>query len=124
MDGDDERVFSSLEILERYKRGERDFRGLTIEDRPNEYAFRGANLSDADFSEATAMCVFAGATLERARFDDAYIKTASFDGCDLRHASFARAAIDSATFVRADMSGANFEGAGAYSHVFRADETP
>ncbi len=124
--GADERVWTPSEILQRYKRGERDFHGLEISDGAGgeSASFRGALLDGTDFSHCFIVADFSSARLRDCRFVEANVKTCRFDSADLLNADFFRAAIDAATFTNCNFEGANFENAGAYSYTFKKGELP
>ena len=109
-------------ILQRYASGERSFRGEDIDN--GVLDFRGANLAEADFSEAFIVADFGGAKLTGCRFDRANVKTCDFRGADLVGASFAGAAIDGADFDAAGAAAANFEGASEQGHIYKRGEKP
>jgi serine/threonine-protein kinase len=121
----DERVWTPSEILERYKRGERDFHELDISDGvTDKTSFRGAVLDGADFSRCFIEADFSGARLRGCRFVRANVKTCMFDGADLQNADFSEAPIDGASFTDCKFEGASFEGAGAYGYTFKKGELP
>ena len=124
------------EILERYRRGERDFRELDIDDEADETAvpsgrpgrhprsFEAAELSYADFSRSFIVADFRRAVLRGACFRHANVKTCSFADAVLCDADFSNAALCSTTFAGADLTGARFDGASAYSTVLGPGELP
>jgi hypothetical protein len=132
----EERVWRPSEILQRYKNGDRDFRGLEITG-PEPYvtegdrfvsvnepeSFRGAVLDGADFTGAFIVADFSKASLRNCKFP-ANVKTCSFDGADLTCCDFSDAAIDAATFKSAHFDRTNFSGATAHSYVMKPGEVP
>ncbi len=127
------------ELLERYASGERDFRGIELQEANLEGVnlegadlrhalfcltnFNRANLIDADFSHANLV----GADLmhtngERAKFKGAKILGADLRGSNFSQADFTDALMSSSLLTRANLQEANFSGA-ALSHVVfhRAD---
>lgn len=118
------RPVSSQVVLEGYAAGERDFRGLDIEDPEDAAPLRGALLADVDLRDTFLVVDFGGATLHRARFAGANAKTCSFAGADLSGADFSNAALDGTTFAGADLNGARFDGAHLQGHVLRGSERP
>jgi uncharacterized protein YjbI with pentapeptide repeats len=128
---DDDVVWHPYVILERYANGERDFRGLQIDDTPRLWpeltdarTFKGAILDDADFSTALICADFTGASLRRCNFVKAHVKTCVFKEADLEGGNFSNAAIDSAVFDGAKLLGCKFDGAGAYGYTYKAGELP
>ncbi len=120
----DEKVSLPSEILRRYAAGERDFRGLDIEDATDATSFRRAILDDADFSGACVVADFEGASLRRCRFVGTNVKTCVFDRADLAGADFSNAPIDAATFRSARLDGADFTGASVHSRTLKPGEFP
>lgn len=120
----DERTWRTWEIVQRYRRGERDFRGLDISDSDDAGSFRDARLDGADFSRAFVVADFSRASLRDCRFVEANVKTCRFDDADLRGSDFSRAAIDGATFRSARLDGAEFAGASDQGHSMSAGEVP
>lgn len=119
---DSEKVWRPSEILRRYERGERDFRGVEVcdmDEHLDEQSFKDARLEDADFSGAYIVANFSGAHLRHAKFTGASVKTCMFDRAHLEGADFSDAAIDGATFVSAHLTGAGFARATAYGHLWR-----
>jgi len=125
MDQDTDRVMTTAEIVELYQRGNRDFRGLDIQDTEGQIrAFRGAVLNGADFGGAWIEADFTNAALRGAVFRNANVKCCTFDGADLSNADFSNSAIDAATFEGAKFDGSNFESAGAYVNLLAEGEYP
>lgn len=109
-------------LIERYRRGERSFTNLEMDDRT--YDLSRANLAGADFSGSFIIANFNAANLAGARFTRANVKTCDFRGANLRGASFAEAAIDGAQFRGADLEGASFAGASEQGHIYSSNEQP
>lgn len=120
----EQETFAPSEILRRYKSGERDFRGLEIDDASDLASFRAAKLDGADFSRSAIVADFTQSSLRGCRFVGANIKTCAFDAADLSRCDFSGAAIDSATFGSALMEGASFAGATAYGNVLGETDRP
>ncbi len=120
----EDKVWTSSEILRRYRDGERDFHGLDISDSADSASFRDAVLDGADFSHAFIVAYFTKASLRDCRFFEANVKTCVFDGADLRGCDFSGAAIDAATFRAARLEGANFSGASEQGYVMKPGELP
>jgi uncharacterized protein YjbI with pentapeptide repeats len=118
------RVWKPSEIRHRYQNGERDFKGLDIEDSSDSESFRDAVLEGADFSHAFVVADFSRARLRDARFVEANVKTCIFDEADLRGCKFSRAAMDAATFRSARFEGADFSGASAQGSSMQPGEVP
>ena len=114
---------SFRELLDRYRRGERDFSGAELDADPDS-DLNGVCLDGADFSHAFLVASFRGASLRGARFFEANVKTCDFRDADLRDADFRGAALCSARFDGAKLDGATFAGAFVHSHEFKAGETP
>ncbi len=111
---------SSNELLARYVAGERDFRGVDIDDQPGDTPLAGRCLDGADFSGAWLVVDFSRASLRGALFIEANVKTCTFDGADLTGTDFSRAALCAATFLGARLEGAIFQG--AFHHSVLAGE--
>lgn len=129
----DDRVWHPSEILERYAKGERDFRGLDIDDDLRRFpdrgltkapTFQGAVLDGADFSQALICADFTGASLRKCSFVHAHLKTCIFDRAVLEGSDFSNSAIDGAEFRAARLIDCRFDGAGAYGYTFKAGELP
>ncbi len=99
---------TSDDIARRYKRGDRDFRNITVETgelsnkRLVRVMFEGANL---------AKCNFEKAVLKRASFLAANLREANFKNADLSNANLSGADLRGATLRTVNLSGANLEGA-------------
>lgn len=117
------RTWTTAEILQRYLAGERDFRGLDIEDGGSS-SFRAAILDGADFSGAFLLADFERARLRGCRFVDANVKTCRFDDADLRGACFCGAALDATTFHAAHLDGTDFTDAHVQGHTLQRGEVP
>ena len=102
MMSDADKVWTPSEIRLRYERGERNFRGLDIDDTGDSSSFREAVLDDADFTQCFVVADFSRASLRGCRFTPSNVKTCEFDNADLRSAR---------------LEGANF--AGAQQHGLR-----
>jgi uncharacterized protein YjbI with pentapeptide repeats len=114
---------SFRELLDRYRRGDRDFSGADLEcDHDSDLS--GVCLDNADFSHAFLVANFRGASLRGARFVQANVKTCDFRDADLRGADFRGAGLCSALFNGAKLEGSNFAGAYVHSHEFKEGETP
>jgi uncharacterized protein YjbI with pentapeptide repeats len=125
------------DILKRYQRGDRDFRGLKIDD-PEPYvmegsrfvsvnepdSFKTAVLDGADFSAAFIVADFRGAHLRNCKFTGANVKTCAFDSADLTDCDFSNAAIVGATFNAARLDRSNFQGAHQQGHSMKSGEVP
>ncbi|MBB3646138.1 uncharacterized protein YjbI with pentapeptide repeats [Rhizobium sp. BK619] len=116
------RDITSEKILARYAAGERNFRGLELDD--GAYDFSHADLRGAVFAGSFIVASFASANLEGADFSDCNVKTCDFSGARLASATFLGSAIDAAVFNGADLTGAIFEKAGAFGHIFGKGELP
>jgi uncharacterized protein YjbI with pentapeptide repeats len=119
-----ERVVTTVdEILERYRRGERDFARAEL---PDGASFRGQDLSEAVFDEGWLSAAdFSSASLRGASFKRTHLKCCVFDLADLTDADLREAGIDGARFRNARVDGVLLSGASAYGHVFTAaDELP
>jgi len=113
----------SLEsVLKRYSKGERDFRGMELDDA--DYTLAGQDLREADFSESYLTVDFSRSNLRGASFRNANAKTCSFEDADLRECDFRGAALCSTTFKGAQMQGAVFTGASCHSYVLSEGELP
>ena len=115
-------ILSGADLLARYAEGQRDFRGVDIDDGSDPLS--GADLRGADFTGAYIVADLAGAKLQDCVFREANVKTCVFDGSDLTGATFQGAALCGATFEDATLTGAQFEGAFYHDYVFGADELP
>jgi uncharacterized protein YjbI with pentapeptide repeats len=111
--------------------GERDFRGLDIDDTPGRWpgltetlTFRGAVLDGADFSRSCICADFTAASLRRCSFVHAHVKRCIFEKANLEGSDFSNAAIDGAEFRAARLIDCRFDGAGAYDYTFKAGERP
>lgn len=114
---------SFRELLDRYRRGERDFTEADLDtDRNSD--LRDLCLDGADFSHAFIIADFRRASLRGARFFQANVKTCDFRGADLRDADFRGAALCAALFDSAIVDGADFTGAHIYGYSFRPGEKP
>lgn len=88
------------ELLKRYASGERDFRGIELQ----EANLEGANLEGADLSN-TVLCL---ANLNRSNLTDANLSHANLVGTDLMHTIGIRAKFTGAKVLGADLRGSNF----------------
>jgi uncharacterized protein YjbI with pentapeptide repeats len=122
--GSESEAVGPSEIRSRYVAGERDFRGLEIEDGGDATSFRGAVLEGADFSGSFILADFTSANLRGCKFVESNVKTCSFDAADLRDCDFSGAAIDAATFHGARLDGSRFANASAYGYTFQSTELP
>jgi uncharacterized protein YjbI with pentapeptide repeats len=111
------------ELVERYQRGERDFVGSDL-DGDSENDLRGLCLEGIDLSRSFLVADLRGASLRRARFIGANIKTCDFRDADLRDADFTGAAICATQFAGANVEGATFAGARFHSFVLDGDTKP
>lgn len=95
------------EVLSRYARGERDFRGIDI----HSADLAGADLSDARFPSASFSGTnLTGARLVGADFSQATVRGVRFDRALLCHAHLARLDLWLISFSEADLRGANLAG--------------
>ena len=80
----------SKKIISAYKKGERDFRGISLKNyNLKNINLSGANLVKADFSGAVLRGAnFRGAKLEKAIFSDSFIEGANFTNADLNNSNF------------------------------------
>jgi uncharacterized protein YjbI with pentapeptide repeats len=117
-------TLTSTTILQRYAAGERNFFGLEVEDPAGATPLKGAVLDDVNFSGAFLVINFEGASLRRARFVGANVKTCLYSNADLRAADFTGACLDGATFVGARLERCKFDGATVSGHAFSRGETP
>src|SRR5262245_2009831 len=101
---------SFRELLERYRRGERDFVGAEL-DSDADSDMSGVCLDGADLSHSFIVANFRGASLRGVRFRQANVKTCDFREADLRGADFRGAALCSTEFAGAKLDGADFTGA-------------
>ena len=108
-------------------------RGARLVGKLDGTSFRGADLSNADFStyeprpgQGTLVtrrgtdlngCDFSGAILKGANLATAALEFARFAGADLRGARLVDAALSKADFTGADLTGADFTGADVYNAV-------
>ena len=83
MMSDADKVWTPSEIRLRYERGERNFRGLDIDDTGDSSSFREAVLDDADFTQCFVVADFSRASLRGCRFTQSNVKTCEFDNADL-----------------------------------------
>jgi uncharacterized protein YjbI with pentapeptide repeats len=121
----DETVVTPSEIRRRYSDGERDFRGLEIEDKADDAAsFRDAVLDGVDFSQSFIVADFSNASLRGCRFVKGNVKTCVFDRADLHGCDFSETAIDAATFRSAKLEASTFAGATIYGYTLKASEKP
>mgnify|MGYP001794516826 CR=1 FL=1 len=118
------------ELLRRYEKGERDFRGIQLDKsksltRVNLQGadfrnaclymanFGAADFRNANFSEGCILyssdftgADFRGANLQGTEFGDAILNAANFSGADLPNASFDCADAEAANFTGATLEGA------------------
>jgi uncharacterized protein YjbI with pentapeptide repeats len=114
---------SFSELLERYRRGERDFADAEL-DGGSDNDLSGVCLDGADFSRAFLVAKFQGASLRGVRFCGANLKTCDFRNADLRGADFSGTALCATAFTSANIDGATFAGAFFHSRVLAANERP
>jgi uncharacterized protein YjbI with pentapeptide repeats len=112
----------TLEILDRYAAGDRNFRDLDLDDRV--YDFSDSDLRGAIFAGSFILASFRNADLRGADFTNCNVKTCDFSGASLTRATFCGSALDATTFQGADLSDANFEGASTQGYVFAKGELP
>ncbi len=111
------------ELLDRYRRGERDFTSSEF-DGDHENDLGGSCLDGVDLSGAVVVASFRGASLRDARFVGANLKTCDFREADLRGADFTGAALCATQFDGARLEGARFAGAYYHSHTLKTDDRP
>ncbi|MBB2752309.1 UNVERIFIED_ORG: uncharacterized protein YjbI with pentapeptide repeats [Rhizobium aethiopicum] len=112
----------SEKILTRYATGERNFRGLDLDD--EFYDFSHVDLRGAVFTGSWIVASFTRANLEDADFSHCSVKTCDFSGARLASATFFGSAIDAAVFDGADLTGTIFEKAGAFGYILGKGELP
>jgi len=111
------------ELLDRYHRGERVFVGSELDQDP-QADLGGICLDGLDLSKACVAASFQGASLRRARFVGANLKTCDFKSADLTDANFTGAALCATDFRGAKLDGVTFTGASFHSRVPRDGEKP
>jgi uncharacterized protein YjbI with pentapeptide repeats len=111
------------ELLDRYRRGERQFVGSDLDEDPDR-DLSGLTLDGIDLSDSFVVATFASSSLRGSKFCRANVKTCDFRGCDLRDADFSGAALDATSFVGARLDGARFQGATIYSHTLGEQDRP
>ena len=121
MEGKQTKTFA--EILARYKRGERDFTDLELENDPDA-DLSGVCPDGADLSRSYIVASFHSASLRGIRFVGANVKTCDFRCADLRDADFSGAALCATRFTGARMEGARFTGAYYHNRELRDGEQP
>lgn len=105
------RIMSSLQIMELYKKGERDFSYVTC----SNVNFSKANLSGCNFSNSVLSfnyyedanlsgCDFSNANLEWSSFRRADLQKSNFTKANLSYSVLNNAKVDGATFNNADVS--------------------
>jgi uncharacterized protein YjbI with pentapeptide repeats len=114
---------NARDLLARYARGERDFRGAGLDAEPA-LDLRGALLDGVDLAGAFVVADWRGSSLRGVRFAGANLKTCDFRDADLRDAYFRGAALCATRFGGARLEGASFEGAHAHALVLRAGDAP
>jgi uncharacterized protein YjbI with pentapeptide repeats len=114
---------TSRELLDRYRQGERNFRGAELDQDPN-CDFTGACLDGVDLSESWITASFRGASLRGAHFVRANVKTCDFRNADLTGADFRGAALCAAQFSGAITAGIRLEGSFYHSRTFRDGDVP
>ncbi len=116
-------VTSFRDLLERYRRGERDFAESELDADPaNDLS--GVCLNGVDLSRSFVVANFRGGSLRGVQFRGANVKTCKFAGADLTGADFTDAALCATTFGGARLEGARFGGAFYHSHLLDAGELP
>jgi uncharacterized protein YjbI with pentapeptide repeats len=114
---------SFRDLLERYRRGERNFCEAELDSDPD-CDLSGVCLDGADFSRSFIIANLRGASLRGVRFREANVKTCNFNEANLREADFTGAALCATTFLGADLEGAKFTGAYVHSYVLKEGEKP
>jgi uncharacterized protein YjbI with pentapeptide repeats len=114
---------SFRELLECYRRGERNFAGAELDEDPDN-DLNGVCLDGADLSRSFVIASFQAASLRETCFREANVKTCDFSGADLRGANFSGAALCATSFGGAKMEDACFVGAYFHGRVLQEGEKP
>lgn len=106
------------DILEQYRKGQRYFVDLELENESFDYQ----NLQNIVFENCFLYSSFRGANLRNAKFINGNIKTCDFRDADLTNAYFENLTVESSQFSGAKTDGIYFDNNWAYGHsVTRAD---
>jgi len=110
------------DLLERYRRGERDFAGPELDtDLSNDLS--DLRLDGMDLFHSFIVANFRSASSVGAHFHQANLKTCDFSNADLTAADFS-GALCATTFAGAPMNATDFTGAFCNSLILQAGENP
>ena len=108
---------SFIDVIARYRNGERDFSGTDMQNAAKAgldlkgIIFRGSDLSGTNFSNSElSNADFSDCNLGRCLFDNAVLRSASFEGANLSRASMRGVVIDRTVFRKANFMWAHLCG--------------